>query len=280
MLSCFVVLLPKSALANLILTNTFDDKSYDNIERQYQSHQCSQTSDYLDNSLFKFVTSPVRGGKFAMQHHIKNCDERSEIEIPDGFFKENQQYWLGWSYFFPNGFLKPVSGRPDYSIIHQMFYQASSRDQRSGVTLFECNPKSTKGGKLTTKGAPGSHMTISPQGDKFNFTVTYYKGKDSEGRYIFGCKNFSMPAKLNKWEDFVMNFKPSSNSEQGFVKVWLNGKLYINEKVALLRPGVKAMGNWKIGGYVGDPGNGERLFYTDELKVGDQSSSLEEVSPK
>jgi hypothetical protein len=123
-------------------------------------------------------------------------------------------------------------------------------------------------------------MTLAPTGDKFDFTVTFYQGRDSQGRYIFGCKNFSMPAQLNQWEDFVMNFQPSSNSEQGFIKIWHNGKLYVNEKVALLRPGVNSMGAWKIGVYVGDPGHGERLFYTDELRVGNEHSSFEEVSPK
>jgi hypothetical protein len=279
LLSCFIVLIPRPSLANLIWTNTFDNQVYDDIYRQFQSQQCSPNSDYLDNSLFKFVTSPVRGGKLAMQHHIQNCDERSEIGIPDGVLKENQEYWIGWSYFFPTDFLKPVSGEPDRSIIQQMLYQASFRDQRDGVTLFECNGKSTRDGTLKTRGVPGSYMTLAPSGDMFDLAVTFYQGKDSEGRYIFGCKNFSIPAKLNEWEDFVMNVKPSSDSEQGFVKIWKNGKLYVNEKVALLRPGVSAMGAWKIGVYVGDPGHGERLLYTDELRVGNGNSSFEEVSP-
>ena len=77
-----------------------------------------------------------------------------------------------------------------------------------------------------------------------------------------------------------MNVQPASDSEQGFVKIWKNGKLYVNERVALLRPDVSAMGNWKIGLYVGDPGHGERLLYTDELRVGNANSSFEEVSPK
>ncbi len=280
LLSSIIVLLPRHSLANIIWINTFDDGIFDHTYRQFQSHQCSSSSDYIDNSLFKFVTSPVRGGRLAMQHHIQNCDERSEIGVPHGILKENQEYWIGWSYFIPTGFLKSVPGKPDRSIIQQMLYQASFRDQRNGTTLFECNGKSTRGGTLKTRGVPGSYMTLAPTGDKFDFTVTFYQGRDSEGRYIFGCKNFSMPAQLNQWEDFVMNFQPSSNSEQGFIKIWHNGKLYVNEKVALLRPGVNSMGAWKIGVYVGDPGHGERLFYTDELRVGNEHSSFEEVSPK
>ena len=76
-----------------------------------------------------------------------------------------------------------------------------------------------------------------------------------------------------------MNVRPSADPSQGFVRIWHNGKLYVNERVALLRPGVNAMGAWKMGVYVGDPGHGERSIYTDELRVGDANSSFAEVSP-
>ncbi len=282
-LSSILVLLPQSLSADILLTNTFDEGRYDLIYRQYQNKQCSQDSDYLNNSLFKFVSSPVRSGRLAMQHHIKNCDERSEIGIPHSFFQEQEEeeYWIGWSYFIPKDFIKPVIGEPDYTLIQQMAYGASWIDQREGVTLFECNRKVIGDGKLQrTSGAPTSWMSISPRGDTFNYNITFYKGMDPEGRYIFGCKRLSIPARLNEWEDFVMNIKPSSDSEQGFVKIWKNGKLYVNERVALLRPGIKFMDTWKIGAYVGDPGHGERLLYTDELRVGNANSSFEAVSPR
>ncbi|MDJ0687944.1 MAG: heparin lyase I family protein [Xenococcaceae cyanobacterium MO_188.B32] len=280
LLSSIIVLLPRNSSADIIFTNTFDEGRYDLIYRQYQNKQCSQNSDYLNNSLFKFVTFPVRSGRLAMQHHIKNCDERSEVGIDHSFFEKDREYWIGWSYFIPKDFIKPVMGEPDYTLIQQMGYKAAYLDQQNGVALFECNRKSIADGKLKrTSGAPGSHMSISPRGDTFNYTITFYKGMDLEGRYIFGCKNFSIPARLNEWEDFVMNVKPSSDSEQGFVKIWKNGKLYINERVPLLRPGVNSMAAWKIGAYVGDPGHGERLLYTDELRVGNANSSFEAVSP-
>lgn len=280
LLSLALVLLPGSSSANLIWTNTFDDEVYDNTYRQFQSHQCSSDSDYLDNSLFKFVTSPVRGGRLAMQHYVKNCDERSEIAIPDGVLKQDEEYWLGWSYFFPSNFLKPVAGQPDRSIVQQMPYQASFVDQREGTALFECNPTSNRGGKLTTRGVPGSYMTISPDGETYRYTIATYQGQDSVGRYLFGCKSFDIPARLDEWDDFVMNVLPSADPETGFIKIWKNGELYVNERVALLRPGVNAMGAWKIGVYVGDPGHGERLLYTDELRLGNADSSFEEVSPR
>ena len=280
-ISSIIVLLARNSSADLLLTNTFDEGNYDLLYRQYQNKQCSQDSDYLDNSLFKFVSSPVRSGRLAMQHHIKNCDERSEIGIRHGFFKEDQEYWIGWSYFIPKDFIKPVIGEPDYTLIQQMGYVQSWVEQREGVALFECNRKVIRDGKLKkTSGAPGSWMNISPRGDTFTYNITFYQGMDPEGRYIFGCKRFTIPARLNEWEDFVMHIKPSSDSEQGFVKIWKNGKLYINERVVLLRPGANSMAAWKIGAYVGDPGHGERLLYTDELRVGNANSSFEAVSPK
>ena len=280
LLSSIFALMPGNSLAEIILTKTFDDGVYDHIYRQYRGKQCSLDSDYVDNSLFKFVSSPVRSGKLAMQHNTKNCDERSELGINPGLLKAGEEYWIGWSYLMPTNFNQPIPGKPDYTIVHQMFYQSSFRDQRNGVALFECNQKSTRSGKLTTRGAPGSHMTISSSGDMFDYAVTFYKGTDSEGRYIFGCKNFSIPAQLNEWQDFVMHIKPSSDSEQGFIKIWKDGQLYVNERVALLHPDVSAMGAWKMGVYVGNPGHGERLLYTDELRVGNANSSFEEVSPK
>lgn len=280
LLSSITFLLPWQASSEIILDNTFESGKYNNIYRQYSKKGCSLSSDYVDNSLFKFVSSPVRKGRLAMQHHLKNCDERSELGINPGLLQEEEEYWIGWSYFFPDDFLKPVDGKPDRSIVQQMFYRGSFIDQRNGVTLFTCNGNSRRDGILKTRGVPGSFMTISPDGSTFNYVVAFYQGTDPQGRYIFGCKNFSIPARMNEWEDFVVNFRPSANSEQGFVKIWKNGELYVHENVALLRPGVKAMGAWKIGVYVGDPGHGERLLYTDELKVGNSNSSFEEVSPQ
>ena len=280
LLSSIIVLFPWHVSSEIILDNTFDNGRYDNIYRQYSKKRCGSSLNYINNSLFKFVSSPVRSGRLAMQHHIKNCDERSELGINPGLLQEGEEYWIGWSYFFPNGFLKPVDGKPDRSIVQQMLYQSSFIDQRQGVTLFECNGKSSRGGILKTRGVPGSYMTIAPDGSTFNYVVAFYQGQDSQGRYIFDCKNFSIPARMDEWEDFVLNVRPASDSDKGFVKIWKNGKLYVNETLALLRPGVNALGAWKIGVYVGDPGHGERLLYTDELKVGNENSSFEAVSPQ
>ena len=280
LLAIAIGLLPQYSSANIIWSNTFDDGTYDGTYRQFQRHRCSSDEAYLDRSLFKFVTAPVRSGKRALQHHIQNCDERSEIGIPHGVLKGDREYWLGWSYFVPSDFLKPVAGEPDRSIVQQMLYQASFIDQNNGTTLFECNGRSSRGGTVKTRGVPGSHMMIAPDGNSYNYTLAFYQGRDSAGRYLFGCKSFQIPVRLDRWDDFVMNVRPSADPSQGFVRIWHNGKLYVNERVALLRPGVSAMGAWKIGLYVGDPGHGERLIYTDELRVGNADSSFTEVSPQ
>jgi hypothetical protein len=71
----------------------------------------------------------------------------------------------------------------------------------------------------------------------------------------------------------------SSDPKKARVKLWKDNQLYIDEAAKLLPPGVSQMGDWKIGAYTGEPGNGERTLYTDELRVGNQDSSYDEISP-
>lgn len=280
---CFGLLLTLSstAEAKIIKQYTFENQSFDGVSLQYQDKTCSKSRAYIQGKLFSIVGQPARKGRYALQHHVKNCDERSELVIPRSFFKKDKEYWIGWSNYFPKNFIKP--GKKSYTIIQQMSYIDGWIDQGSGKTLYECHRKlnKLKDGRpgLRTIGAPGSDMMISSSGDKFTYKLKYYKGRDNKGRAIFGCKSFEIPAEVDKWQDFVMHVKFSDNSNQGLIRLWKNGELYMDEKVALMPPWKDKMDAWKIGAYVGDPGHGERLLYTDELKVGDSTSSYQEVSP-
>jgi hypothetical protein len=88
-----------------------------------------------------------------------------------------------------------------------------------------------------------------------------------------------MPAKLEEWQDFVMYLNLSNDPKQARFKLWKNGQIYIDERVRLLPPKVKSLGDWKIGAYTGEPGNGERILYTAALKVGNKNASFDDVSP-
>jgi hypothetical protein len=266
--------------SNIIKQYDFEDESFSKVKRQHGDNNCSTSRDHIDNSLFKIVPSPGgRSGK-SVKHHIKNCDERSEIEIP-GRLPDEQTLWIGWSHYLPSDFFKPYPGQTKWThnLIQQMGWRGLFLEQNSGQTIVECNQKIVQNGVERTIGAPGSFMSITGGSQVYNYHLRYYKGKDSKGRHLIGCKSFTMPVVLNQWEDFVMQANFSSDPNRGFLKIWKNDKLYFNEKIALMRPGIDEM-TWKIGAYVGNPGHGERTIYTDEIRVGNQNSSFQEVAPK
>lgn len=264
------------AEANTLLNWNFESGDYSKIVRQYQEHQCNSSEGYINNSLFRFVSSPVRAGKYAMRHYVRDCDERSELAIEDGFFKQNNEYWIGWSIYVPSGFRVP--GNRDHTIIQQMGY--NWQDQGRGKTLYMCNGKVIEDGKIIkTHGAPGSEMRLSPDGTNITYKLKTYSHQDNEGRYIFECKDFSLPSKTDTWQDFVLYLNLDKDPQKSRTKLWKDGILYIDEPGPHIAPHRDRLGFWKIGAYLGHPGNGEALLYTDELKVGGKNSSYQQVHP-
>lgn len=264
------------AETDILLNWSFESRDYSKIVRQYQKYQCSSSEEYINNSLFRFVSSPVRAGQYAMRHYVRDCDERSELAIENGFFKQNKEYWIGWSIYIPSEFRVP--GNRDHTIIQQMGY--NWQDQGRGKTLYMCNGKVIEDGKIVkTRGAPGSEMRLSPDGKNIIYRLKTYSHQDREGRYIFECKEFSLPSKTDTWQDFVLYLNLDKDPQKSRTKLWKDGTLYIDEPGPHIAPHRENLGFWKIGAYLGHPGNGEALLYTDELKIGGKNSSYQQVSP-
>ncbi|WP_181280631.1 heparin lyase I family protein [Aphanothece hegewaldii] len=170
-------------------------------------------------------------------------------------------------------------GRESYTITQQMGYQNTCWVNANGPN---CNNllKLLDGSIIPLKGAPINALRPSVDGTRLEYHLFNYLSTDSVRRHLFALKIFTMPAMLNKWQDFVMYLDLSSDPNEARFKLWKNDKLYINEAVRLLPPGVGSMGDWKYGAYNGEPGNGERTLYTDELRVGDSASTyLDVVNP-
>ncbi|PSF38659.1 hypothetical protein C7H19_03900 [Aphanothece hegewaldii CCALA 016] len=263
--------------AAIIKQYDFESGNYNGVNRQYQDKTCSKSSDYIDNSLFDIVDSPGgRSGK-AVRHNIENCDERSEFVVPIGTLKAGEEYWIGWSMLLPTNHNTP--GRESYTITQQMSFQNTCWVNANGPN---CNNllKLLDGSIVPLKGAPINALRPSVDGTSLEYHLFNYLSTDSQGRHLFELKIFTMPAMVNKWQDFVMYLDLSSDPNEARFKLWKNDKLYINEAVRLLPPGVGNLGDWKYGAYNGEPGNGERTLYTDELRVGDSASTyLDVVNP-
>lgn len=244
----------------LIFEQTFDSGSFEGLDLQ-EGKRCSR----VEGGLFRFSESPRRAGKYAMAHDISNCDERSEVEAP-GTLAVGKTYWIGWSFFAPKGFFKPGPSGKDGTLIQQMGNVGAWKDKHAGNLLTGCD------------GPAGSTLGINPSGQSFNYNLRYFKNRDGQGRDVFACKHFSMPGGTDRWHDFVMQLTLSSTPGQGAMRLWKDGTAFVDEQVPLMRPGDERFA-WKMGAYTGNPGNGERLVYTDELRVGDERASLADVSP-
>jgi hypothetical protein len=88
------------------------------------------------------------------------------------------------------------------------------------------------------------------------------------------------PVEKGKWNDWVIRYKPSFNDD-GEVEVWKDGQKVVSHKGANAfndrRPGFAKFGIYRPrgGGTVG-----RRIIDFDEVKVGDESSRFEDVSPE
>jgi hypothetical protein len=215
-----------------------------------------------------------RSGNYMMRTYLNretsSTNFRTEVRLQQDFDK-GKEYWLGISVFLPkdwslnygsNGSEGPVWQFHDYA------YENSS-----WRTLLPLTARHTQDGwQIRNNTLPGSSI---------NQTIG-----------LGNLKAFSttVPYKLGQWNDFVLNVKfsgaQSANDTNGFIKVWVNGQLVVNQtgqnyfgeqtkgpyfKFGLYMPRWKFPAEWS--------GPSSRLLYHDELRVGDASSSYAEVSP-
>jgi hypothetical protein len=209
------------------------------------------------------VSSPVRAGKVAYKHQITNTGERDEFE----FRKTDLHgtYWLGHSYFLPEDF--------------------PEGEGKNGFTLISQYAAYPSANKWPCRGV-GSHLLLgSGEG----------RGQAGKMTFVLQSKAGDAPVKCtqhviadikdmkNKWTDIVMHVKWTGNPD-GFLKLWLrfgNGNWVqkLDIKGATFANNEGNGPYFKMGAYVGNPGNGSRLLYTDEYRLGDSTSSFEEIAP-
>lgn len=227
-------------------------------ERAKGGSSCNRlenVSTFEDNSLH-----PVRSGQKAFRHTVNRCSERSEFRMKKT--QIGQTYWYGWSMFVPKDW---GDSDPGFDILTQW---ATYPTKRNGN--FTC-------------GANGSYITRNGNNVVFKFQ---HKGEDTD----IQCDRYNL-AKISdirgKWVDFVMQVKWTGNKD-GFLKLWTRtgdgeysqevdyqGRTYWNDE--------GEGPNFKMGLYKGDPnfkGPAPRQLYTDEYRMGDSSSSFEEVAPR
>jgi hypothetical protein len=203
------------------------------------------------------VETPRRAGTHAFKHVITNSTERAEIGklSPPGRADSNVPYWYGWSFMHMS---EPAIPNGKFTIVMQMYQ--GHRD----AGLWPC------GG--------GGHK-ISVVNRELQYHLQYGTGSIKCNRYTLA----TFDQIKDKWVDVVLNVVWSTGGN-GYFKLWLRiggdsgtWEQKIDYKGATIASGEAPY--TKIGPYVGNPKNGERLVYTDEFRWADASSTFEDVAP-
>lgn len=240
--------LPSGPRAKVLRRYDYETGDFSQVEQfQTQSQRCSDSKDYIFGSMFRIVQDNPRMGKYAIEHHVKNCDERAETVVEGDDLRTGKTYRMTWSMLMPKNFLGTTKDRDAGAIVHQ---QGSNWNPAFKQFVMRCgNPVA-------------SDMILTP--DKLYYRVSYPAGT-SGGKTVMDCKKYDLPPmKVDVWADFTLEVKYAAGSD-AYLKLWVDGKQYIDYRGPLLVPGSKP-GDVKVGLYLGDPGKGERYLRTDELR--------------
>jgi hypothetical protein len=205
--------------------------------------------------------SPVRAGKTAFKHWVSSRGERSELAMRRT--EIGGTYWYGWSMYLPADF----DHRGSDTIVMQL---ASWPTPRNGRFPHSAN---------------GPYLEIQPDGRLIMHLQ--HKGEDTD----MVCDDFVVAEDITNlrgnWIDFVMHAKWTGNRD-GVFQLWIrSGDKQFVQKVDYSGPtwwnDEGAGPYFKMGAYMGEPGwkgPQSRTVYTDEYRLGDETSSFDEVAAK
>jgi enterochelin esterase-like enzyme len=214
-----------------------------------------------ENNKLENTNTPVRAGATAFKHWVNTKGERSELAMVKT--EIGGTYWYGWSMLLPKDF-DPSGSK---TIVMQLATYPTPRNGK-----FPCK-------------ANGSFIHLDPQG-RLVFHLQH-KGDDKD----MVCDEFTILDDVAKtrgrWIDFVMHAKWTGDPN-GFLQFWVK----VDDNNYFQRIDYQGRTFWndedkgpyfKMGAYMGEPGwkgPPERTVYTDEYRLGDATSSFDEVAPE
>jgi len=199
---------------------------------------------------------PVRNGKYALKTKMTHDQHRSEItgprSGPSGEFK------YGWSLFLPENF----DGETHYSIVTQWHNWGSGKE-------------------FPPDGGPPTSITIS--NNTWSMKIQHQDGEDlktAKEILTFG----GIQEDKGKWTDFYMEVNwQSPKTGGGYLRLWKNGVQVINYAGPTWFDGQTKGPYFKMGAYKGGgswKGEEDRtILFFDEFRMGDKSSTREQIDP-
>ena len=227
---------------------------------QATGHSADQSKGGAGGNEPTLIDKPVRSGKAAFKHSVSATTQISELTTMPA--ARGGTYWYGWSMQLPDNF-----------------------DHRSHSTtvmqLVSLTPRRT--GELPC-GGNGSFLRIDAKG-----RLVFHLQHAGEGA-VSKCDEFVILDDIAKakgrWIDFVMHAKWTGD-DNGVVELWAK----VHDNNFIQRVGHRGRTWWndedkgpifKLGMQIGASDAGgptEMTLYTDEFRLGDSTSSFDEVAP-
>jgi Polysaccharide lyase len=194
------------------------------------------------------ISDPLNPANQVMHAVLKPHAERAErSEVRFDRIAEGQERWVGCRIL-----------RPD-------------REQFGRVCLFQLGPISGAPGH----GGRGLYQILAWKAeDRLFFTFKGYLSRVTD-------KDFDSPVGelvVGKWDEWVLHLKLSSRDD-GHITLWRNGQQLIDRAGQNAFPGDRLAVKW--GAYIG-AGNvteQETNVYFDDVVIGDETATYEDVSP-
>ena len=250
----------------------FENGSWQNEWRDSNKRPVSDS-----NRGIELVEDPTRVGKYSLRFYhqdYKRCeivpnyyDDYKGNKIIPGHFLVDEEYWLGVSLYLKDWNTNPS----EWNTLLQTHGTPYEND-------WSC-------------GAGHNGMTIYTTWDylrRKNFLKIHAEEiKNAKiansGSSAIGDPVWEIPCPENQWLDFVFHFK-YSYSDDGFIKVWFNGELIVDlsgstcyylDKCGRPRDPRYVL---KIGSYKEEKKFNYREMFVDEIRIGGEDASYQDVT--
>ena len=237
-----------------------------------------------------------RGGSHMMKSVVNrftsNVNYRTEAVAAafqdfNGEFEKGKEYWLGVSVFMPE----------DWSMDYGATKNGRQLEERlAGGIVLQFHDRSYLD-KSWRYGLPlvvrhtAQGFKISNRADECGNTRPGQQTRPGciPGTPLPRFNKENIPMLLGQWNDFVMHFKWSDSSD-GFIDIWVNGEKELEQdginyysehtKYPYFKMGLY-QSSYKLKGWSKDIiyNVNERTLYHDELRIGGEFSSFEDVAP-
>lgn len=216
---------------------------------------------YMENPQTNSITraaSPVRDGKYAAKFILNKTDpdiwdsKRAELTyVAEKYNPVKSERWYGISMFLPTSYIAD----PCEEIVYQ--WKGVSRTSLDGYSMS--NPP----------------LAVMTKNGRWAINI---KSADKMTSIDLGAYN------TNTWTDWVFHIKFSYESD-GLLQIWKDGVLVLDRKGPNTYKDKTGnyfkMGLYKYGWKEGYQSNTtQRIAYYDEIRVGNEHSSYEEVAPR